>query len=182
MKSTSDSLSATEYALLGLLYSEPAHGYELHKRITDRTSIGMIWGLKLSNMYAQLDKLERMGLIKGKVFANEQRPARMEYTLTKSGKDLFDGWLFQPVPHPREIRHEFMVKVYFLSLLHPDKTAGVIETQLAACEEWEENTRDKETSLEESGSFQNIIYHFRFSQIQSMSEWLRWLKNQVSKK
>lgn len=173
------SLSATEYALLGFLYDKPVHGYELHKRITDPDSVGMIWGLKLSNMYAQLDKLDRMGLIKGKLLANEQRPARTEYSLTVSGKSLFDRWLSAPVIHPRDFRHEFMVKLFFLQQYHSDRLEALLDTQLSECEHWQENTKEKANTYIDAGSFQSMIYQFRISQIQSMTEWLKWLKSQT---
>ncbi len=171
-------LSATEYALLGFLYHKPIHGYELHKQITDPDSVGMIWGLKLSNMYAQLDKLERMGLIKGKLKSNEQRPARMEYSLTVKGKSLFDRWLFDPVKHPREFRHEFMVKLYFVQQYQPDRTTILLDTQLSECQHWLETTKERTTPEIEHRSFQAEIYQFRISQIQSMIDWIQWLKRQ----
>lgn len=172
-------LSATEYALLGFLYKKPVHGYELHKQITDPESVGMIWGLKLSNMYAQLDKLEHKGLIKGKLLANEQRPARMEYSLTTTGKSLIDRWLFEPVKHPRDFRHEFMVKLYFLQQYQPDRLEVLLETQLSECERWQVNSTEKAATITETGSFQAVIYQFRISQIQSMTDWLIWLKSQI---
>lgn len=182
MKEKSFNLSATEYALLGFLYSKPVHGYELHKQITDPDSVGMIWGLKLSNMYAQLDKLDRMGLITGKLLANEQRPARMEYSLTSTGKTLFDRWLFEPVKHPRDFRHEFMVKLYFLQQYHSERLEVLLDTQLLECEHWQENSKEKAATNIETGSFQAVIYQFRISQIQSMTDWLKWLKSQISNK
>ncbi|MBP9041570.1 MAG: PadR family transcriptional regulator [Anaerolineaceae bacterium] len=173
-------LSATEYALLGFLYHKPVHGYELHKQITDPDSVGMIWGLKLSNMYAQLDKLDRMGLITGKLQSNEQRPARMEYALTAQGKSLFNGWLFEPVKHPREFRHEFMVKLYFLQQYQPDRVTTLLDTQLAECQRWLETTQEKMSRETGPASFQTEIYQFRISQIQSMIDWIQWLKRQIT--
>lgn len=139
----------------------------------------MIWGLKLSNMYAQLDKLDRMGLITGKLLANDQRPARMEYSLTTTGKSLFDRWLFEPVQHPRDFRHEYMVKMYFLQQYHPERLEVLLDTQLLECERWQKNSKEKTASLTKTGSFQAAIYQFRISQIQSMTDWLKWLKKQM---
>ncbi len=178
MSRKSNSLSSSEYALLGFLNAGPCHGYELHKRITDPDGVGMTWGVKLSNMYAQLTKLEHNGLITGKLLPGEQRPARMEYSMTSIGKELFEQWIFQLVNHPREFRQEFMVRIYFVSQYYPDQVVKVIEDQLVECERWAKATKEKETALTQPGSFQNIIYHFRFSQIQSMMDWLKWLLTQ----
>lgn len=178
MSRKSNSLSSSEYALLGFLFTGSCHGYELHKRITDPDGVGMIWGVKLSNMYAQLTKLEHKGLITGRLYPGDQRPARMEYSLTAAGKQLFEEWMLELVSHPREFRQEFMVRMYFLSQYHPEQKPRVIGDQLAECERWANATKEKETALTKTGSFQNIVYQFRFSQIQSMVDWLKWLSTQ----
>ena len=161
-----------EYALLGLLFQGPAHGYDLHKKISSASSLGMIWGVKISNLYAQLVKLEKAGLIEGEVFAGVYRPARTEFHLTESGRKEFTGWLNQLVKHPRDLRHEFMLRYYFSALLDPNSVNDLCQRQLNECKKWLENTRGKEQAL---NSFSNAITEFRVSQIKSMITWLEWL-------
>lgn len=49
----------------------------------------MIWDVKISNLYAQLDKLAQHGLIQGSVLESEQqRPARTAFALTGEGRTL----------------------------------------------------------------------------------------------
>lgn len=107
MNKQTPSLTSSEYALLGLLAAGPCHGYELHRKFADPDGIGLIWGVKISNMYAQLAKLAQRGLISGKLQENEQRPARTQYSLTPGGKQQFISWLHTPVQHPRDFRHDF---------------------------------------------------------------------------
>ena len=163
-----------EYALLGLLFQGPAHGYDLHKKISSDSSLGMIWGVKISNLYAQLVKLEKAGLIKGEVFAGEYRPARTEFHLTESGRNEFTRWLKQLVKHPRDLRHEFMLRYYFLALLEPNTVDNLCQQQVAECKLWLQNTHEKQQALN-SNSFSNAITQFRVSQIKSMIDWLEWL-------
>lgn len=179
MSRKSTPFPSSEYALMGFLFPGSCHGYELHKRITDPNGVGMTWGLKLSNMYAQLAKLEHNGLITGNLQPGDQRPARMEYSLTDTGRELFEKWMHQLVNHPRDFRQEFMVRVYFLSQYHPEEVHELVKNQLSECERWLKTTKDKDTSLTKPGSFQNIVYHFRFSQIQSIVDWLKWLSTQI---
>lgn len=181
MTKKSNPFPSSEFALLGFLYAGPSHGYELHKRITEADGVGMIWGLKLSNMYAQLDKLEQAGLISGKIQSNEQRPARVEFSLTDTGIALFEQWLVKLVNHPRDFRQEFMVRTYFLAQYMPQRTEEVFQNQLAECERWENTTKDRKNALSEPGSFESVVYQFRVSQIQSMVGWLKWLLTQQSK-
>lgn len=169
-------LPTSEYALLGFLVEGPCHGYDLHKRLTDPNGIGMIWGVKIANMYAQLEKLARKGYLSGKIQTSDQRPARTEYSLTSAGKEEFERWLFQLVEHPRDFRHEFMARIYFLSLYQPAMLDDLVDRQLKVCRHWLSNTRDKEDALSQPGSFSQLTYHFRVSQIQSMIDWLMWLQ------
>lgn len=170
---------SSEFALLGFLNEGPSHGYELHKRLTQTDGIGMIWGVKLSNTYAQLDKLEHKGLIKGAIQPGGHYPSRMEYCLTETGKELFMQWLFQLVNHPRDFRQEFMVRMYFLSKVEPNKMDAVVRAQLAECEKWAAAIKNKEIALSLEGSFPNIIYEFRLAQVQSMVNWMKLLLTQI---
>ena len=174
-------LPTSEYALLGFLTEGPCHGYDLHKRLTDQEGIGMIWGVKIANMYAQLDKLASKGLITGKIQTSQQRPARTEYSLTAAGRKEFERWLFQLVDHPRDFRHEFMARLYFLSRHQPGELENQVDRQLAVCQRWLFNTVKKEKVFLQTDSFSRLTFHFRVSQIQSMVDWLTWLKTQALK-
>ena len=179
MNNQQEFLPTSEYALLGFLTEGPCHGYDLHKRLTDPEGIGMIWGVKIANMYAQLDKLARKGLIAGKVQTSQQRPARTEYSLTAAGRKEFERWLFQLVDHPRDFRHEFMARLYFLSRHQPVELVKQVDRQLAVCQSWLKNTVEKEKVFSQTESFSRLTFHFRVSQIQSMVDWLTWLKTQA---
>jgi len=179
MTNKSEPFHTSEYALLGFLVAGPCHGYDLHKRLTDAAGIGMVWGVKIANMYAQLDKLARKRYITGTLQANDQRPARMEYSLTATGEAEFNRWLTQLVEHPRDFRHEFMTRVYFLSLYHPAQLEDLVSRQLEVCQQWLKNTVEKEDSTSQSTSFENLTIHFRLTQIQSIVEWLKWLLIQI---
>jgi len=72
-----------------------------------------------------------------------------------------------------------MARVYFLLRFQPEALHELIDRQLATSEGWLSAISQKETSHSIPGSFEHLTYHFRVSQIQSMVEWLRWLKNQL---
>lgn len=174
MRGKTNPFPSFEYALLGLLYGGPAHGYELHKLITDSGGIGMIWGIKISNLYAQLAKLEKSGHIKGEIQPGEHRPARTEFHLTQSGKLEFESWLRKLVQHPRDIRQEFMVRYYFLTIYHPELQPSLCEQQLEECQHWLENS-NKIQQDRNKDTYPHAILEFRTSQIKSMVDWLQWL-------
>lgn len=174
MRGKTNPFPSFEYALLGLLFEGPAHGYELHKQVSNPSPLGMIWGIKISNLYAQLTKLEKLGLIRGEVHPGEDRPARTEFHLTDAGRQEFTDWLSRLVKHPRDFRHEFMLRYYFMSRLQPTSLGELCQRQLDECALWLENSKEKQKTLEE-GSFSNAVTAFRVSQIKSMVDWLKWL-------
>lgn len=179
MSSQHQPLSASEYALLGFLLAGPSHGYELHKKFSESSSVGMIWGVKIANMYAQLEKLERRGLISGRLQESDQRPARTQYSLTPQGEEEFNSWLHEPVHHPRDFRHDFFVRLFFIARYQPDELTALVERQIEICSSWQRDLMDKPDELPQSGNFADMVNYFRHSQIQSMLDWLTWLKTQI---
>lgn len=179
MKPQDPQLSTSEYALLGFLLDGPCHGYELHKKMTETNGVGMIWDVKISNLYAQLEKLARRGLITGHVHEIEQRPARTEFSLTPEGVNDVNRWLHEPVEHPRDFRHDFLIRVYFISTYQPGELEWLIDRQLDICNGWLSSIGEKEKVLPLAENFANLTNFFRYSQIQSMMDWLNWLKTQI---
>ena len=174
MRGKTNPFPSSEFALLGLLYNGPAHGYELHKHITNPNGIGLIWGVKIANLYAQLAKLESKGWIAGVIQQEEDRPARTQFHLTQEGNKAFTEWITQLVPHPRDFRQEFMLRYYFLARFQPELIRDVCVRQLQECQDWLTNTRIKQEK-EGKDSFIRSVIEFRVSQIQSMVEWIDWL-------
>lgn len=174
MRGKTNPFPSFEYALLGLLYGGRAHGYELHKLITAPDGLGLIWGVKISNLYAQLSKLEKAGLIKGELQPGEDRPARTEFHLTDPGMLEFSNWLTLSVRHPRELRQEFMLRYFFLARYSPAKLEETCRQQLADCQQWLLNLQENQHNLIQK-TFSYAIMEFRASQIKSMVEWLEWL-------
>ena len=78
-------------ALLGLINYRPMTGYDL-KRIFDDT-VGFFWFAQMSQIYRELNKLEEEGLVKSTIEAQEKRPDRKVYQLTKKGKKVFLNWM-----------------------------------------------------------------------------------------
>ncbi len=122
--------SPAEYALLGLLTAGPRHGYDLLRHFKPEEPLGRVCRLHLSNAYALLKKLERLGLVTSHAEPQDTRPPRVVYTLTPSGREAFDSWVEQPVRKTREIRLEFLVKLYFARQRDAAAARTLIEEQL----------------------------------------------------
>ena len=117
------------YALLGLLLEQPSYGYELAQRFDEGTALGEIVRLAPSHLYALLARMERDGLIEGRNQDAGTRPQRRVYRLTDRGREMLLGWLDVPVSHPRHMRIEFPLKLYFARVVTPDAVRDLIERQ-----------------------------------------------------
>lgn len=75
---------SAETLILALLEEGPRHGYELAKRIDDRTS-GRL-SFHVANVYTSLYRLERAGLIAGRWVEKAGQRRRRFYRLTPTGR------------------------------------------------------------------------------------------------
>lgn len=160
------------YALLGLLVPGPMHGYELHKQISDPQGIGFIWHTKLPNLYAQLDQLEKKKWVTFNIQTSESRPARKIYELTEEGKQEFNSWLESPAMHPREMRQDFILRLYFMQHYKPEELNRFLRVQLTHCRSWAQVTSEQIDSEGTAFTYRNSVLHFRYEQINGYITWL----------
>lgn len=163
---------AFQYALLGLLVPGPTHGYELHKQLSDPQGIGLIWHTKLANLYAQLDQLEKKKWVTHNIQISETRPARKIYELTDEGKMQFESWMETPATHPREIRQDFLLRLYFIQIYKPDELVHWMRMQLTHCRSWAQMTREQINEEGDSFNYRNSVLNFRLEQINAIVTWL----------
>lgn len=103
-----------EWACLGILYDEPAHGWAIVKQLRPDGDIGRIWHLSRPLTYRALDQLTARGWIRP--VAEEPGTAGPNRTIlaaTRTGRARFRTWLRTPVPHLRDLRSELLLKLVF---------------------------------------------------------------------
>ena len=116
-----------EYAVLGLLSLGPKHGYELKKEIEN--DLRPFWHIATSRLYLALARLENKGLISGEPQSHGGR-ARRVYYITEAGRRELLRWLHEPVRAFRDLRVEFLAKIYFLRKLDPSSIPDLARAQL----------------------------------------------------
>lgn len=155
-------------ALLGLLMSQPKHGYELHQEF-DR-ELGRVWQIGLSQLYAQLKQLEESGLVTAQTEPQPNRPPRKVYTLTPQGREAFLEWIHQPTPYLRHIRVEFLARLYFFRELSLPGLDQLVNAQKAECQTQIE--RFDRIAADTEGAFQRCVLEFRRGQLDAVVQWL----------
>jgi PadR family transcriptional regulator, regulatory protein AphA len=171
-----------EYAILGLLESQPMHGYEMFQQFQGGT-LGQIIHLLMSQMYAFLKKLERLGYIEAELEPQGARPPRKIFHLTELGRKTFFEWLTTPVERPREIRLIFLLKLYFVQRIDPKKTAHLIDQEIIACRKFLEHLETQRLPAAKSSDMaflDHIVLRSRIYQTRALLDWLGELQQEFA--
>ncbi len=171
-----------EYAILGLLERQPMHGYEMFQQFQDGI-LGLVVHLEMSQMYAFLKKLERLGYIEAELEPQGTRPPRKIFHLTDQGRAVFQEWLTTPVERPREIRLLFLLKLYFAQSIMPQHVSHLIEQELAACEKFLAHLEAQRLPASSSGDtafLERVVLRSRIHQTRALLNWLRELQEEFA--
>lgn len=171
-----------EYAILGLLHSQPMHGYEMFQQFRNST-LEEIVHLEMSQMYAFLKKLERLQYIEAELELQGPRPPRKIFHLTTSGRNIFFQWLSEPVVRPREIRILFLIKLYFAQQYRPHEMIQLIDKQIIACQNFLDHLETKHRQHVASGDavfFDHVVLRGRIYQTRSLLDWLQELQKELA--
>ncbi|MGO9865297.1 MAG: PadR family transcriptional regulator [Terriglobales bacterium] len=95
-------ISKLGYALLGLLQQNPASGYALRKLFS--TTALMTYSDSPGAIYPALTRLERQGLIRGKIESGPGMRRRQMFRLTARGAAELKKWVTRPLVHADVVR------------------------------------------------------------------------------
>jgi hypothetical protein len=80
------------------------------------------------------------------------------------------------VQHGREMRQEFMAKLFFMLDDNSGLKNNLIQQQIGACSDWIAKLRNEDSGQAKQSSYARIIKRYRISQIQAMLDWLKELE------
>jgi DNA-binding PadR family transcriptional regulator len=101
-----------QYALLGLLSYHDQTGYDLKKLFDD--SIRNFWYASMSQIYRELNALEKKGYVTSTIQPQADRPDRRIYSITEAGRTAFARWIREfPEKLSKEKRDEFSLRLFF---------------------------------------------------------------------
>jgi DNA-binding PadR family transcriptional regulator len=115
--------------ILGLLYREPSHGYDL-KRDYD-VYFGRERPLPFGQVYATLSRLTRDGKVVPGASETGQGPDRKRYVITDVGKQDVELWLSEPLGAEPNLQALLFVKVV-LALMLERSAEQYLDVQRAA--------------------------------------------------
>lgn len=107
-------LTLIEGTVLGLLVEEPRHGFALARELTVDGWIGTTFTAHRPVVYRALRSLSTKGLLaEGHTESTSSGPERVVEAPNAEGKEHFGSWVGTPVPHMRDMRVDFLVKLAF---------------------------------------------------------------------
>lgn len=105
------------HGLLGLLSKWDATGYDIKKEFDDFMSV--FWHSHLSQIYPELNKLEKEKLVESTLIPQEGKPDKKVYSITDEGLDELSKWL-QIHPETPKSKDAFLMQVFFMDNIPVD--------------------------------------------------------------
>lgn len=159
-----------EHALLGFITQTPMHAYAVHLAL-QRSPLGQVWHIKQSACYAMISRLADESLLDARNDDDSTRGKRM-LSITAHGQSCFSAWCVAPVAHPRDMRIEFLAKLYFATRQAPHTRHTLIEAQQRVLTAWYPVVSDND-------AFAGDVYAYRRGQIDAIAQWLALLVSPV---
>ena len=176
-------LTATSYAILGLLAIRPWTTYELAKQM-DRT-LNRFWPRARSKLYEEPKKLVAQGLATATPGVHGRRP-RTVYAITQSGRRALSEWLATDSAPP-VFESEHLLKVFYAeSGTSADALATLANLRAWIHERTLHNLRVATSYLEGSGPYPErfpiLVLTGRFldDQLEMMDRWASWASDVIS--
>jgi DNA-binding PadR family transcriptional regulator len=160
-----------EFAVLGFLLEEPRHGYALRSRIED--GLGPLWRIASSQLYKVLQRLEAQGWVRRAISPPVSGPPRSVYSATDVGAQAFHRWITEPVRAMRNVRVEFVAKLYFARLLELDSVSELIDRQLDAVEQMHRHLLADDRDTSDDVGLNAAWLSFQQSTLSHFAQWLR---------
>jgi len=163
---------ATEYVLLGSLFQGPKHGYEIMNFLDQ--SLGGSWYVSTSQLYAVLKRLEKKGLVNSSIKHQETRPSKRIFSLTQKGKEVFEQWTKLPAEHVRDMRIEFLAKLYFIKSYRLQWGRSLVDKQAELLLQRQSSLT--ELKKKEKDPYLRLICTFKLHTVRA---WLAWVKKEA---
>jgi len=168
---------AVEFAVLGCLVEAPVHGYELRERLAK--GVGSFWRIASSQLYQVLHRLNDEGWIERVATAGSGRQARAVYRVTDKGRSAFWRWATSPVRHPRQVRMEFLAKIYFLRRLAPNRVPRLLEDQALVLRVLSRRLAARPRLELDDEAVGELAVSYRRTQVEGMIHWLEESRRKI---
>ncbi|MFD7032651.1 PadR family transcriptional regulator [Streptomyces sp. NPDC059917] len=126
-----DDLPPTAWAVLGLLsFPGERTGYEL-KKWADSSLRFFYWSPAISQIYAELRRLEDLGYAASTRSGPEEVRAKRRYAITAAGRAALAGWASDTAEAgPPVLKHGLLLRVWLGHLAEPERLRAMVTEHL----------------------------------------------------
>jgi DNA-binding PadR family transcriptional regulator len=125
--------------LLALLTSQPLTGYDVFKHFEQ--SVGYVWHAPDSQIYPELRRMEKDGLLRGVEEPWGKKGKKKRYHITPEGVEAFRAWINTTLDYTRE-RDPIHLKAAYLEWAEPDAARAQLRAHIAyhssRAQQWQE--------------------------------------------
>jgi PadR family transcriptional regulator AphA len=168
-------LSPTAYVILGMLHGGPKSGYEI-KSIVDH-STRFFWAASYGQIYPELKKLEKAGLVEGSDAARNGRK-RSVYRITAAGRKALRAWLRKP-PEVFETRDEGLLKLFFAGALPPEDAVATLKAMGRRSQDTLARLREIEPVAATAGGYPLMVLRGGIELNEWYSDWCERMQGQL---
>jgi len=120
-------LPATAWAVLGLLsFGRELSGYDL-KKWADSSLRFFYWSPAASQVYGELRRLEKLGLVTSRVAAQDDLRNKRLFRITDTGAAAIGDWVQHAPVEPTMLKHSVALRVWLGHLADPAHLRDVVE-------------------------------------------------------
>ena len=168
-------LPTTALAVLGLLSFGPQSGYDL-KQFADRSISHFYWSPAKSQVYAELRRLESLGLVDESFVEQDNRPDKRVYTITAEGRSTLARWLDETGMEHDVYKSSMLLKVFFGASADPPELIrqlqGVIDREQELLRQLEES-RQRCEAAGDDGVFSLLTIRAGLSHVKATIDWAK---------
>jgi len=171
-------LSPTAYVVLGMLNLGARTGYDI-KGIVDH-STRFFWAASYGQIYPELNRLEKAGLVTGKHAPTGGRK-RKEYDLTAAGRKALIEWAAAP-PQMPELRDSNLLKLFFADVLPLEQALHQLLMRRLGHEQFLALLRELEARPGDDPPFVDLVLQYGIEYAEFNIEWCKRWEQRLSKK
>ncbi|MEV8531652.1 PadR family transcriptional regulator [Streptomyces sp. NPDC051211] len=160
-------LPPTAWAVLGLLsFPGERTGYEL-KKWADSSLRFFYWSPAISQIYAELRRLEELGYASSERSGPEEARAKRRYAITGAGRAALAGWAADTAEAgPPVLKHGLLLRIWLGHLAEPERLRAMVT-------EHQEHTRAELAAVREAMAHAAEVPDWAFPALA-----LRWSERQ----
>jgi len=170
--------SPTAYVVLGMLNLGARTGYDIKGAVDESTRF--FWNASYGQIYPELKRLEKAGLVSGKLAPTGGRK-RKEFELTNAGREALVTWAAGPADMP-VLRDESLLKLFFADAVSHEEAIEQIRRRRAGHEEFLAFLRQVEARTTGVHPFAILVLQYGIDYAEFNIEWCNRQEEHLQKR